>query len=119
MRYAVGEEGAGEQAERRRGDGGAGRAVIATAPAVAADGHERYPETGVLAGRGAQIQAMLRPGSWTGATRYCLHRRPGRIVAPIYLRHLFRVGGVDDAYLVDLVDRVLAPPAQRPAGGVA
>lgn len=64
-------------------------------------------ETAFLAGRGAQIQTMLDRATARGETSLHFTDVLDGILAPIYLRRLFRVGGVDDAYLAGLVHRVL------------
>jgi AcrR family transcriptional regulator len=57
--------------------------------------------------RGVEIQAMLdrHPGSGLS-----LGEILDGILAPVYLRVLFDVGGMDGAYLDDLVDRLLKGP---------
>lgn len=84
------------------------RAVLSTASAADVAGADRDFETGFLAARGAQIQTMLDRASERGEIALDYPDVLDGIVAPIYLRHLFRVGGVDDAYLAALVQRVLS-----------
>ena len=61
--------------------------------------------------RGVQIQAMLdRSANQTHELQ--LTDLFDGILAPIYFRTLFGVGGIDDAYLTTLVDRLLAPRHQ-------
>jgi AcrR family transcriptional regulator len=89
------------------------RAVIATASAADAASDDRDFETGFLAGRGAQIQTMLDRAAARGEPPLHYTAVLDGIVAPIYMRHLFRVGGVDDAYLAGLVDQVLTVAAGK------
>lgn len=82
------------------------RAVLTTGqPDTAQDGSE--PETAALAARAGQIQTMLDRAAARG--EMALHHTAvlDGILAPLYFRHLFRVGGVDDQYIEDLVRRVL------------
>lgn len=60
-----------------------------------------------LARRGAELQAMLDAASANGAPRLQVADVIDGILAPIYFRRLFDIGGVDDAYLRNLVQRLL------------
>ena len=87
------------------------RAVISTDtdPDGTADGPGGPTDTRIpyLAARGAQIQVMLdRAGDRDEAALRFTDVLDG-ILAPLYLRVLFRVGGIDDTYLTGLVDRLL------------
>ena len=97
------------------------RAVVATADA--AGGNDAAVP--FLEARGAQIQVMLDRA--TGRGEQALHYTDvlDGILAPIYLRVLFGVGGTDDAHLALLVDRLLTIPvppdrasSSAPAGEV-
>ncbi|MEV8508713.1 TetR/AcrR family transcriptional regulator C-terminal ligand-binding domain-containing protein [Actinoplanes sp. NPDC051475] len=63
--------------------------------------------TPVLAARGAQIQIMLDRAAERGELALDYGIVLDVVLAPIYLRHLFGIGGVDGDYLVTLVDRAV------------
>lgn len=78
---------------------------------------ETDPATAFLAGRGAQIQTMLDRTTGRGEPRLRYTDVLDVVLAPLYLRALFRFEGVDDGYLTDLVDRLLmngAPSHRSP-----
>jgi AcrR family transcriptional regulator len=66
------------------------------------------PRAPLLGARGAQIQVMLDRAAQHGEASLHYTDVLDGILAPIYLRSLFDVGGVDDAYLTRLVDHLLA-----------
>lgn len=85
--------------------------ATATPPDIAGgDGDPRAP---FLAARGAQIQVMLDRAAIRGEVSLQYTDVLDAILAPIYLRSLFSVGGVTDTYLATLVDHLIArtPPA--------
>ena len=85
------------------------RAVIGSADGA------RDIDTGVrfLEARGAQIQVMLDRATDRGEEALRTTDVLDGILAPIYLRVVFHVGGIDDAYLAFLVDHVLTVPERR------
>ena len=64
-----------------------------------------------LVRRGEKMQEMLDAASANGDPQLHFTDLIDGILAPIYFRRLFGVGGVDDAYLQTLVQRVLASAA--------
>jgi AcrR family transcriptional regulator len=60
-----------------------------------------------LVARGAELQEMLEAAARNGEPRLEFTDVLDGILAPIYFRKLFGVGGIDDAYLRTLVERVL------------
>lgn len=82
------------------------RAVVATADG-AGGGDAAVP---FLQARGAQIQVMLDRATDRGEQALHYTDVLDGILAPIYLRVLFGVGGTDDAHLALLVDRLLTVP---------
>ncbi len=92
------------------------RAVISTsgAGAEAAQHTGTGPAVAFLAARGAQIQAMLDQAAGRGEPQLQYSDVLDVVLAPLYLQVLFRLGGVDDAYLTHLVDRLLT---EAHAGG--
>lgn len=90
------------------------RAVITTADTVHAPDTGGGPVAGkdprlpFLAARGAQIQVMLDRADGRGEPSLVYTDVLDAILAPIYLRVLFGVGGIDDSYLARLVDHLLA-----------
>lgn len=91
------------------------RAVIATTDStVTTDGTVTTdPRLPFLAGRGAQIQTMLDRAGERDEPPLDYTEVLDGVLAPLYLRSLFGIGGVDDAYLTHLVDHLLT--ASRPA----
>lgn len=85
------------------------RAVLSTSSREETSGDVRDRETAFLAARGEQIQTMVDRAAARGEIVLHYTTVLDGIVAPIYLRHLFRVGGIDDAYLAGLVRRLLYP----------
>ncbi len=89
------------------------RAVITAADSAnstAADspsGAATDPRLPFLAARGAQLQTMLDRAAERGEPPLDYTDVLDGILAPIYLRLLFGIGGVDDAYLTHLVDHLL------------
>lgn len=86
--------------------------------AVIAAGQTRDPTTSApMRARGAQIQAMLDRARDRGEP--ALHSTDvlDGILAPIYLRTLFGIGGLDQARLAALVDRTLTAPADIVSNG--
>lgn len=96
------------------------RAVIATTnnsganhgvdPATdqdAAPGQSDDPRIRFLAARGDQIQTMLDRAQRRGEPSLHYTEVIDIILAPLYLRVLFGVGGINDQYLSGLVDRLL------------
>ncbi|WP_329485326.1 TetR/AcrR family transcriptional regulator [Kitasatospora sp. NBC_01246] len=65
----------------------------------------------VLAPRGRDLQDMLDRAVARGEPQLHLMDVLDGIVAPLYLRVLFRIGGIDEAYLDSLVVRTLAAAA--------
>nr|WP_277344631.1 TetR-like C-terminal domain-containing protein [Cellulomonas sp. IC4_254] len=68
----------------------------------------------VLAQRAAEIQEMLDRAVERGEPALDYRDVIDGLLAPIYLRQILQVDGIDDAHLVHLVDRVLATAAVRP-----
>ncbi|MFF3979431.1 TetR/AcrR family transcriptional regulator [Streptomyces sp. NPDC001828] len=66
------------------------------------------PATHPLAERGRDLLDMLDRAASRGEPRLRLFDVLDGILAPIYLRTLFRIPGTDDAYLGSLVDKCLA-----------
>lgn len=79
-----------------------------SASGAAADSAD--PRLPFLAARGAQIQTMLDRAAERGEPPLDYTDVLDGILAPIYLRLLFGIGGVDDAYLTRLVDHLLTVP---------
>ena len=92
------------------------RAVISTPQATVETGpHPRpAPEAGFLAARGAQIQAMLDRAAGRGEPSLHYTDVLDVVLAPLYLRVLFGLDGINDTYLAGLVERL--QPAGRAAG---
>lgn len=65
------------------------------------------PAVTFLAERGAQIEAMLDRAAGRGEPRLNYTEVLDGVLAPLYLRALFRFAGINDRYLTELVDRVL------------
>jgi len=86
------------------------RAVInaSGAAAKAAQHTGTGPAVAFLAARGAQIQAMLDRAAGRGEPRLHYTDVLDVVLAPLYLRALFRFEGIDDGYLADLVDRLMS-----------
>jgi len=86
------------------------RAVInaSGAAAKAAQHPGTDPAVAFLAARGAQIQAMLDRAAGRGEPRLHYTDVLDVVLAPLYLRALFRFEGIDDGYLADLVDRLMS-----------
>ncbi|MFI6470773.1 TetR/AcrR family transcriptional regulator [Streptomyces sp. NPDC050516] len=64
-----------------------------------------------LASRGQDLQAMLDRAVSRGEPRLRMTDVLDGILAPLYLRTLFRVPGIDDAYLDSLVTKTLTAAA--------
>lgn len=95
------------------------RTVLAVSNASDPRNDSRAP---LLSARGDQIQVMLDRAAERGEALLSYVEVLDGILAPIYLRSLFAVGGVDDAYLTRLVDHLLAlhnreEPQRRQTGG--
>ncbi|MEV6049053.1 TetR/AcrR family transcriptional regulator [Streptomyces xanthochromogenes] len=69
------------------------------------------PATHPLAERGRDLLDMLDRAASRGEPRLRLFDVLDGILAPIYLRTLFRIPGMDDAYLGSLVDKCLTHAA--------
>lgn len=82
--------------------------TAASASGAATDSAD--PRLPFLAARGAQIQTMLDRAAERGEPPLDYTDVLDGILAPIYLRLLFGIGGVDDAYLTRLVDHLLTVP---------
>ena len=78
------------------------RAVLA-----ASDTFEQSPAE-QLVRRGEGLQQMLDEAAANGEPRLRFTDVLDGILAPIYFRKLFGIGGIDDAYLHSLVEKVLA-----------
>ena len=65
--------------------------------------------TSPLLDRGSEIQAMLDRADARGEPALRFTQVIDHLLAPIYFRRIFGIGGVDEALLGDLVDRLLAP----------
>jgi len=78
-----------------------------TASASGATTASADPRLPFLAARGAQLQTMLDRAAERGEPPLDYTDVLDGILAPIYLRLLFGIGGVDDAYLTHLVDHLL------------
>jgi AcrR family transcriptional regulator len=77
------------------------RAVLA-----AGDDPEHSPAE-LLERRGQQLQQMLDAAAAAGEPRLDFTDVLDGILAPIYFRKLFGIGGIDEAYFATLVERVL------------
>lgn len=86
------------------------RAVLSTNGTTDSEDNDRELETSALAARAAQVQTMLDRAAARGEAELHYTAVLDGILAPIYFRHLFRVGGVDDAYLAGLVRRTVSVP---------
>lgn len=104
-----------------------GLAFLRMVLAVSDAGESRHdPRARLLGARGAQIQVMLDRGIERGEASLSYTDVLDGILAPIYLRSLFHVGGVDDPYLTHLVDHLLvlhrrsedSPQPRQPGAGV-
>ena len=84
--------------------------------AVIAAGETRDPATPMRA-RGAQIQAMLDRARDRGEPALRTVDVLDGILAPIYLRTLFGIGGLDQACLAALVGRTLTPLTDTACNG--
>lgn len=96
------------------------RAVISTVgvPANAVPPARPAPEAAFLASRGQQIQTMLDRAAGRGEPRLHYTDVLDVVLAPLYLRALFGVGGIDDHYLEGLVERLItAIPRPRADDG--
>lgn len=90
------------------------RAVISTAgSAQAAPPSEPAPQVAFLASRGEQIQAMLDRAAARGEPRLHYTDVLDVILAPLYLRALFGIGGITGTYLEGLVERLLTARTLR------
>ena len=88
--------------------GSPSHATTASASGAAADSaNSADPRLPFLAARGAQLQTMLDRAAERGEPPLDYTDVLDGILAPIYLRLLFGIGGVDDAYLTHLVDHLL------------
>ncbi len=101
--------GAAEDAGAGGDTGAAGdAAAVADAESVAAYVDAgNIPATHPLAERGQDLLEMLDRAASRGEPRLRLFDVLDGILAPIYLRTLFRIPGIDDAYLASLVDNCL------------
>jgi len=88
--------------------GSANSTAAGSANSAATDSAD--PRLPFLAARGAQIQTMLDRAAERGEPPLDYTDVLDGILAPIYLRSLFGIGGVDDAYLTRLVDHLLTVP---------
>jgi AcrR family transcriptional regulator len=86
-----------------------GMAFLRAALAVSQDGDGRRDEP--LRKRGGQIQAMLDRASDRGVPAPLLTDVLDCILAPIYLRAIFGVGGLDEEHIALYVHRALAGAA--------
>lgn len=80
------------------------RAIVANV-----DDGDRARRGTVLFRRAEGIQAMLDRAAERGEPRLHWTAVVDGILAPLYLRRLLDVGGVDDAYLAGLADRTIVP----------
>lgn len=85
------------------------RAVItaADAPPALDSGDRATGQPSPLQVRGAHIQAMLERAQRRGERALNYTDVLDVVLAPIYLRTLFGIGGIDEPYLAALVDRLL------------
>jgi AcrR family transcriptional regulator len=80
------------------------------------DGVRSASRARLLARRGAQLQEMLDRAKARGERPLEFTDVLDGLLAPIYMRFLFGVGGVDRAYLAHLVDRLVMAPSRARRG---
>lgn len=66
--------------------------------------------------RGSQLEEMLRRARERGEPTLTATDVVDGIIAPIYLRTIFGIGGVDKGYLLHLVEAVIRGAVSRDAG---
>jgi AcrR family transcriptional regulator len=90
------------------------RATIAAGDAGDTETLRRAEE--ILVRRGSQLEEMLRRSKERGEPSLSATDVVDGIVAPIYLRTIFGIGGVDRAYLLHLVEAVIRGAVSHEAG---